>query len=80
MVATLVWHGENPVDFAVQDRRGTTVYAGRSAPWPVRPEPTSGLSVHVLDFTGLTVEGGGYRIDARQKGLWSGVKVGGAKN
>ena len=27
-------------------------------------EPTSGLSVHVLDFTGLTLEDSGYRIDA----------------
>src|SRR5205814_283800 len=31
-------------------------------PWPVRPEPTSGQSVHVLDFTGLTTPGSRYRL------------------
>jgi endoglucanase len=64
MLATLVWHGEDPVDFVVRDRGGNAAYAGRSAPWPDRPEPTSGLSVHVLDFSGLAVEGSGYRIEA----------------
>jgi endoglucanase len=64
MLATLVWDGADPVDFVVRDRRGVGVYAGRSALWPVRPEPTSGLPVQVLDFTGLTGEGSGYRIEA----------------
>jgi endoglucanase len=64
MLATLVWRGEDPVDFVVRDRHGTVVHAGRSGLWPIRPEPTSGLSVQVLSFTGLAVEGSGYRIEA----------------
>jgi len=64
MLATLVWPGPDPVDFVVRDRHGTVAHAGRSAPWPDRPEPTSGLPVQVLDFTGLAVPGRGYRIEA----------------
>jgi endoglucanase len=64
MRATLVSDRDDRVEFVVRDGNGTVVYAGRSAPWPARPEPTSGLAVHVLDFTGLTVEGIGHRIEA----------------
>ena len=64
MQATLVWDGGDPVDFAVRDRADTVVHNGRSQPWPTRPEPTSGLRVHVLDFTGLAAQGAGYRIEA----------------
>lgn len=42
--------------------RGEVVYVGRSQPWPVCPEPTSGLPVQVLDFAGLPA-GEGYRIE-----------------
>jgi endoglucanase len=64
MRATLVSQGGDPVDFVVRDPRGTVAYEGRSAPWPVRPEPSSGLAVQVLDFTGLAIEDSGYRIEA----------------
>ena len=37
---------------------------GLSQPWSVRPEPTSGLNVHVLDFTGLNTRGAGLWIKA----------------
>jgi len=40
------------------------VYAGLSQPWSVRQEPTSGLSVHVLDFNSLNTSGSGFRIEA----------------
>ena len=43
---------------------GVAVYTGLSQPWSVRPEPTSGLNVHVLDFSGLTVQGAGFRIES----------------
>ena len=52
--ATLISDAQEPVPFTVHDRRGVTVYTGFSQPWLVRPEPTSGLNVHVLDFSGLT--------------------------
>jgi hypothetical protein len=64
MRATLVHDGADPVDFVVRDDRGTTVQAGRSTPGPVRPEPTSGTAVQVLDSTGLAVERDGCRIEA----------------
>ena len=63
MRATLVHAGAQPVEFVVRDRGGVEVYAGRSSPWPVRPEPTSGMTVHVLEFTGLP-QGSAYRIEA----------------
>ena len=62
-----VWIGDarEPVPFRVCDAAGATVAGGETGPWPERPEPTSGLAVHVLDFSdlregvGLTVEVGG---------------------
>jgi endoglucanase len=68
MLATLVWEGADPVDFVVRDRFGAAVYGGRSAPWSVRREPTSGLPVQVLSFTGLAGEGSGHRIEAAGHG------------
>jgi endoglucanase len=62
--ATLISNAEEPVPFLVRDREGVAVYSGASRPWSVRPEPTSGLSVHVLDFSGLTVHGAGFRIES----------------
>jgi endoglucanase len=61
--ATLISDAEDPVPFMVRDREGVAVYTGASRPWSVRPEPTSDLSVHVLDFSGLTVQGAGFRIE-----------------
>src|SRR5918997_46234 len=55
--ATLVSSAATPVDFVVLDEQGRTAYAGRSRPWPVRPEPSSGLDVHTLDFGPLTGAG-----------------------
>jgi endoglucanase len=63
-LATLVSTAEKSVDFVVLDQMGKQVFSGRSRPWPVRPEPTSGLRVHQLDFTGTTAQGVGYRIRA----------------
>jgi len=62
--ATLISDAQEPVPFTVHDRRGVTVYTGFSQPWLVRPEPTSGLNVHVLDFSGLTLRGAGFRIES----------------
>jgi endoglucanase len=62
--AVLVTDATDPVPFAVHDRAGAAVLAGRSVPWPQRPEPTSGLSVHRLDLTALTAAGPGYRVVA----------------
>jgi endoglucanase len=62
--ATLVSDAEEPIHFTVRDRDGVTVRTGLSQPWSVRPEPTSGLNVHVLDFTSLNAPGAGFRIEA----------------
>ncbi len=61
---TVVCSSTAPVSFAVRDATGATVFSGRSLPWPVRPEPTSGLVVHVLDFTELTDEGLGLLVES----------------
>jgi endoglucanase len=62
--ATWISDAEGSVPFAVWDQSGSVIYTGRSEPWTPRPEPTSGLSVHVLDFTELEV---------RDVGLWIAV-------
>ena len=64
--ATLLTTDVDPLDAAVVRQDGSVVRTGRSQPWPVRPDPSSGLSVHVLDLTGLpegtyTVTAGGAR-------------------
>ena len=35
---------------------------GETVPWPVRPEPTSGVGVHVVDFSDLP-EGAGFTVE-----------------
>ncbi|MBT0993744.1 glycoside hydrolase family 9 protein [Cellulomonas sp. DKR-3] len=53
MRATLVSDEPEPVPFLVVDEGGRPVHEARSHPWPTRPEPTSGLAVHVLDLGDL---------------------------
>lgn len=60
MRATLVSAEPGPVAFTVARDDGVVVREGRSAPWPVRPEPTSGMAVHVLDLGPL--DEGTYRV------------------
>ena len=55
--ATLVSESLEPINFDVLDEGGRAAYSGQSRPWPVRPEPTSGLDVHLLDFSDLTTSG-----------------------
>jgi endoglucanase len=62
--ATLISDAQDPVPFAIRDRDGVVVYTGFSRPWSVRPETTSGRNVHVLDFTGLTMQGAGFQIES----------------
>ena len=62
--ATLISDSERPVPFTVRDRKGSVVHRGLSRPWASRPEPTSGLNVHVLDFTDLDQQGAGFWIEA----------------
>jgi endoglucanase len=59
--ATWVTDDGAAAEFAVHAADGPAVFRGESRPWPVRPEPTSGQTVHVLDFTALTAPGT-YRI------------------
>ena len=62
MRATLVSADVDPVAFTVVRDDGLVAHEGRSAPWPVRPEPTSGLPVHVLDLGALGE--GTFRVEA----------------
>jgi endoglucanase len=66
--ATLISNAEEPVHFTVRDPDGGIVHTGLSRPWSIRPEPTSGLNVHVLDFTALNLQGAGFRIEADDQG------------
>ncbi|MEV6636773.1 glycoside hydrolase family 9 protein [Actinoplanes sp. NPDC051470] len=61
--ATWVTGEVAPRPFVVFDAAGAQRGAGRSEPWPERPEPTSGLTVHVLDLGGLP-PGDGFRVVA----------------
>jgi endoglucanase len=63
MAATWISDDVDPVEFRVLDGRDQTVFRGRSQPWPIRPDPTSGLATHVVDFTGTDAHGPGYRVD-----------------
>jgi hypothetical protein len=51
-----------PVEFSVVTADGSVALRGLTQPWPNRPEPTSGQSVHVLDFTDLAAAGPGYQL------------------
>ncbi|MDQ0375518.1 glycoside hydrolase family 9 protein [Cellulomonas humilata] len=62
MRATLVSADVDPVAFTVVRDDGLVAHEGRSAPWPDRPEPTSGLPVHVLDLGALGE--GTFRVEA----------------
>jgi endoglucanase len=61
--ATLISDAVQPVPFTVRDESGSVVYDALSQPWATRPEPTSGVNVHLLDFSGLAVQGAGLRIE-----------------
>jgi endoglucanase len=61
--AVWVSDAREPEAFVVRDRDGAVVAAGRSEPWPVRPEPTSGMAVHVIEFSSLQAHGAGYVVE-----------------
>ena len=62
--AVWVTEAEAPARFRVLDRDGRAVAGGATAPWAVRPEPTSGLRVHGLDFSGVRAQGEGFVVEA----------------
>jgi endoglucanase len=53
-----------PAEFVVRASDGTVVTGGKTRPWAVRPEPTSGLPTHVLDFSSLRTPGHGFVVEA----------------
>ncbi|GAA2731926.1 cellulase [Pedococcus aerophilus] len=61
-VATVLCLEQEPQDFVVEDRDGREVLAGMTRPWPARPEPTSGFTLHLVDFSTVKGEGSGYRV------------------
>lgn len=62
--ATLVADPTAPVPFRVRDAAGAVVLEAMSQPAPAVPDATSGLPVHVLDFTSLEAPGQGYTVEA----------------
>jgi endoglucanase len=60
-----VWVSDvvEPAEFRLRDGAGRAVMQGRTVPWPARPEPTSGLAVHVLDFSPARERGDGFVLD-----------------
>jgi endoglucanase len=60
-----VWVSDapDPAVFCVRDAGGTRVFGARTRPCAVRPEPTSGMAVHVLEFSDLRAEGEGFSIE-----------------
>jgi len=61
--ATLVTEREEPIPFRVLACSGEVLAEGRSQPWRPRPEGSSGLAVHVLDFSALAAVGSGLRVE-----------------
>jgi len=61
--AVWVCEAREPAVFRVRDGAGGVVLDGRTEPWPERPEPTSGLAVHVVDFTALRTVGEGFVVE-----------------
>jgi endoglucanase len=65
--ATWVTNEPVPVEFTVVAADGAVAVRGQSQPWEHRPEPTSGQSVHLLDFTDLAAAGQGYQVLVRDQ-------------
>jgi len=47
----------SPAEFTAVAYDGSVAPRGQTRPWPIRPEPTTGQSVHVVDFSDLTTAG-----------------------
>ena len=58
--AVLVTEASTPLRFELVTADMQRVLDGLTAPWPVRPEPTSGLAIHVIEFGVLETPGDGY--------------------
>jgi endoglucanase len=56
-MATWVSAGTEPMTFTVRRGDGSVLFRGESRPWSETPEPTSGLPVHVLDFSSVRSDG-----------------------
>src|SRR5512133_4248335 len=48
-----------PAEFSIVAADGSVVLRRHTEPWPNRPDATSGQSVQVVDFSGLTATGTG---------------------
>jgi endoglucanase len=60
--AVLVTDAGVPQQFEVRNHDERVVLAGSTQPWPVNPEPSSGMAVHIVDFTAVRATGDGYVI------------------
>jgi endoglucanase len=60
-----VWASDarEPAEFVVRASDGTVAAGGKTRPWAVQPEPTSGLPTHVLDFSSLRTPGHGFVVE-----------------
>ena len=64
MQATVVTDSPTPVEFVVRDGADRAMRTGTSQPSLVQPDPTSAQTVQLLDFTGLSGEQEGCRVEA----------------
>ena len=62
--AVLITDATAPVRFEVHDRTGRAALVGESTPWPVRPDPSSGMRVHRIEFRQVNATGDDYRVIA----------------
>ena len=60
--AVLITDAAAPLPFEVRSGAGVTVLVAESSPWPVRPDPSSGMRVHEITFRAVTESGDGYRV------------------
>ena len=62
--AVLITDATAPIRFEVRTGAGVTALVGESAPWPMCPDPSSGMRVHRIEFRAVTEPGDGYRVVA----------------
>jgi endoglucanase len=68
--ATWVTDDLAEAEFTVRATDGSVIFRGSSQPWPVRPEPTSGQTVHVLDFTAVHTAGAYQLLVGADRSHW----------
>src|SRR4051794_39503869 len=67
--ATLVTDAVQHLPFTIRTATGAVCFAGRTTPWP-GPDPSSGLRVHVIDFSDLGACQGPVQVSVQDATSW----------